>query len=79
MDEVNTLRPKIVIYECPCLYPGEMMNKRLIFWPEPLVMECSAKPIGIWRRVKLAWSCLFRDDVRGLCLQAPEWARERGK
>ena len=61
------------------VYPGEMMNKRLIFWPEPFVMECSAKPIGIWRRLKLAWSCLFREDVRGLCLQAPEWAREKGK
>jgi hypothetical protein len=73
------LKPKIVIYEFPSLSPGEMMNKRLIFWPEPFVLECSAKPIGILRRLKLAWSCLFREDVRGLCLQAPDWVREKGK
>jgi hypothetical protein len=54
------------------------MIKKFV-WPEAYVVECSSKPLGIWKRLNLAWSCLFAQGVRGLCLEAPDWAKEKGK
>ncbi len=54
------------------------MAKKFI-WPGPYVIEHCNKPLGIIDRLKIAWQCLFREDVRGLCLEAPDWAKEKEK
>ncbi len=54
------------------------MTKNYV-WPGPYVVVRCKKPLGILNRLKLAWSCLFMDNVCGLCLEAPDWAKEKGK
>jgi len=58
---------------------SEVQSKHVMryFWPGPVVVIFTEGGLSIRRRLELAWSCLFRRDVRGLCYEPPQWARER--
>ncbi|NPV62450.1 MAG: hypothetical protein HPY61_07450 [Methanotrichaceae archaeon] len=49
------------------------------FWPGPVVVVFSEGPLGVMRRVEMAWRCLFGRNVKGLCYEPPEWALEKNE